>query len=131
MICPTCGGVVIGNEPECPFCHKQCETWQSPLPPVQGQAQEPLRRLPFEYGQFQSVNTHLVGAILSTFFCCMPVGIVAIVYAAMAEGRLRAGDYAGAVAQGEKARTWMVVSVVAGLFWMAIWLILELYLASR
>jgi hypothetical protein len=87
--------------------------------------------LPFEYGQFQSVNTHLVGAILSAFLCCVPLGIVAIVFAAMAEGRLRAGDYAGAVAQSEKARTWIVVSVVAGLFWMAIWLILELYLASR
>ena len=128
MICPTCGGVAIGNEPECPFCHKPYGIWPPTLPSEQGPKQEPIRRLPFDYGQFRPAKTLLIGAILSTLFCCVPLGIVAIVYAAMANGRFRAGDYEGSAAQAGKARTWIVVSVAAGLLWLVIWVLLELYL---
>lgn len=38
----------------------------------------------------------LVPAILSTIFCCWPVGILAIVYAAIANSKSAAGDVAGA-----------------------------------
>jgi len=38
-----------------------------------------------------------VQAILCTLFCCLPFGIVAIVFAAQVDGKLAAGDYNGAV----------------------------------
>lgn len=43
------------------------------------------------------ISTYLTEAILVTLFCCWPLGIVAIVYAAQAKGKLDAGDYAGAI----------------------------------
>ena len=42
------------------------------------------------------VPNNLVWAILSTLFCCLPAGIVSIVYAAQVNGKLAAGDIAGA-----------------------------------
>lgn len=39
---------------------------------------------------------HLVWAILSTLFCCLPLGIASIVFAAQVNGKHAAGDVAGA-----------------------------------
>ena len=52
------------------------------------------------------VPNHLAGAILSTVCCCPPTGIVSIVYAVRANGRIAAGDLAGAREASEKAKTW-------------------------
>lgn len=41
-------------------------------------------------------DNNLVWAILSTFLCCMPFGIVSIVFAAQVDGKYAMGDYAGA-----------------------------------
>ena len=62
-----------------------------------------------------AVSSHLVFAILATLFCCLPFGIVAIVYAAQVNGRLQAGDYNGAVDMSKKAAMWCWVSFGIGL----------------
>jgi len=56
------------------------------------------------------VPNYLVHAILCTIFCCMPFGVVAIVFAAQVNGRIELGDYAGAVELSNKAKTWCWVS---------------------
>ena len=62
----------------------------------------------------------LVWAILSTLCCCLPFGIVAIVYAAQVDGKYAAGDYQGAVDSASKAKTWSWVSFgIAILFFLA------------
>ena len=48
-------------------------------------------------------ENYLVWAILTTLFCCLPFGIVSIVYAAQVSGKYTSGDYAGAVASSENA----------------------------
>ncbi len=57
-----------------------------------------------------SVPNHLVWAILATLCCCVPGGIVAIVYAAKVDGKLAAGDYDGAVAASDNAKMWSWIS---------------------
>lgn len=57
-----------------------------------------------------SVPNYLVWAILSTLCCCLPAGIVAIVYAAQVDGKLAAGDYQGAVAASDNAKMWSWIS---------------------
>ena len=49
------------------------------------------------------VPNHLVWAILSTLFCCLPLGIVSIVFAAQVDGKRAAGDLAGAQEASRKA----------------------------
>lgn len=61
------------------------------------------------------VPTYLAQAILVTIFCCLPFGIPAIVFAAQVNGKLAAGDYAGAVATSKKARKWCWVSFGVGI----------------
>ncbi len=58
-----------------------------------------------------TVPNYLVWAILSTLFCCLPTGIVAIVYSSQVDGKLRSGDYDGAVQSSNNAKTWTFVSV--------------------
>ena len=44
----------------------------------------------------QHVNNNMVKAILVTIFCCLPLGIVAIIKASEVNGKLAAGDIEGA-----------------------------------
>lgn len=62
-----------------------------------------------------SVPTYLAQAILCTLFCCLPAGVVAIVYAAQVNSKLGVGDYAGAQLSSKKAKTWVWVSFGIGL----------------
>jgi len=66
----------------------------------------------------QSVSNYLVFAILSTIFCCLPFGIVAIVYAAQVNSKLQTGDYNGAVDASRKAKIWSWVSFGIGLIFV-------------
>lgn len=45
----------------------------------------------------------LVESILATIFCCMPLGIVGIVFASQVNTRFAAGDYAGALRASKDA----------------------------
>ena len=77
----------------------------------------------------------LVWAILSTLCCCLPFGIVAIVYAAQVDGKYAAGDYQGAVDSASKAKTWCWVSfgigIVVTVLWFFIGFFAELFAQSQ
>lgn len=100
MFCPECGTQNYENAMACVRCGALLRP--SPVLP-----QAPPK-----------VPSYLVQAILVTLFCCMPCGIVAIVYAALAMGRASAGDYAGALAKARVAKTWCWVAFVLGLAWL-------------
>jgi hypothetical protein len=59
------------------------------------------------------IPNHLVWAILTTLFCCLPLGVVSIVYASQVDGRRAAGDLPGAYSASRKAGWWAVASAVA------------------
>ncbi len=69
------------------------------------------------------VPNNLVWAILSTLFCCLPLGIVSIVFAAQVNGKLAAGDVQGAQEASEKAKKWAMWSAIAGVSLIVIYLI--------
>lgn len=64
----------------------------------------------------QAPPNNLVWGILTTVFCCLPFGIVSIVYAAKVDGQWASGQYALAEESSKKARTWAIVAaaVTAG-----------------
>jgi hypothetical protein len=62
-----------------------------------------------------SVPTYLVPAIITTLCCCLPVGVVAIVYAAQVNSKLTAGDLAGATEASNKAKLWTWIAFGAGI----------------
>ena len=63
----------------------------------------------------RNVPNYLVQAILATICCCLPFGIVGIVFAAQVNGKLAAGDYAGAMQSSSMAKTWCWVSFGVGI----------------
>ncbi len=78
-----------------------------------------------------NVPTYLVPAIISTIFCCMPFGIVAIIFAAQVSTKLNAGDVAGAQKASKNARTWFWVSFFVGLISLAFWVTLVSHRGMR
>jgi hypothetical protein len=61
------------------------------------------------------VESYLVHSILVTFFCCLPLGIPAIVYAARVNNKLAVGDVNGAMEASGQAKTWCWIALIAGL----------------
>ena len=59
-------------------------------------------------------DNYLVWAILSTLFCCLPLGIASIVFAAQVDGKFNSGDYAGAVESSAKAKKFAMWAAIAG-----------------
>lgn len=76
-------------------------------------------------------DNFLLWAILSTVMCCLPLGIVAIVYANKVDSLWYAEQYAEAEDALKKAKMWTYIAVGAGvlsniisMFVMLIWLLL-------
>jgi hypothetical protein len=63
----------------------------------------------------QKPQNYLVWAIVTTLLCCLPLGIVSIVFAAQVDSKWNAGDYAGAMDASNKARTWAMASAIVGI----------------
>jgi heme/copper-type cytochrome/quinol oxidase subunit 2 len=59
-------------------------------------------------------------SILATLFCCLPAGIVAIIFSVQARSRSQAGDYPGASQAVRKANIWLIISVVLGIIVIAL-----------
>lgn len=58
-----------------------------------------------------AVPNYLVQSILVALFCCQPLGIVAIVFAAISMSKRDSGDYAGAIDAAAKARLFCLISL--------------------
>jgi Interferon-induced transmembrane protein/zinc-ribbon domain len=113
MFCPQCGA----NNPDNAIVCGQCgRSLQAPVPPP------PMQPVPMQTPGVvmqpppaTPVQNYLVFAILTTVFCCLPAGIPAIVYAAQVNGKLQAGDYAGAQLASKNAKMWCLISLGLGL----------------
>ncbi len=57
---------------------------------------------------------YLVWAILSTVLCCLPLGIVSIVFSTQVNSKWALGDVAGAQEASAKAKKFAIWAVIAG-----------------
>ncbi len=96
MFCPTCGS---SNDEAAKFC-RACGGSLTP-----SVAKDPPPHVP----------NHLVWAILVTIFCCLPFGIVSIVYAAQVNGFVAAGRFDSARQASESAKMWAWIAFAVGL----------------
>ncbi|MEO8433342.1 MAG: CD225/dispanin family protein [Pyrinomonadaceae bacterium] len=77
-----------------------------------------------------NIPNYLVFAILTTVFCCLPAGVVSIVYAAQVNGKIQAGDIAGAMAASKNAKLWAMISAGVGIAGIAIYIIFMVILGG-
>jgi len=73
---------------------------------------------------------YLVWAILSTLFCCLPLGIVSIVFAAQVNSKHAAGDVAGALEASKKAKSFAFWSAGIGVAVLVVYIIFAVLLAA-
>ncbi len=67
--------------------------------------------------------SNLVWAIVSTILCCLPTGIVAIVYACKVDNLYLMGDYQGAVEASNKARNWALGGLIASIVFYFVYIL--------
>ncbi len=58
---------------------------------------------------------YLVQSILVTLCCCLPLGIVSIVYATQVNSKWQAGDSSGALEASANAKKWSTIGFVTGI----------------
>ncbi len=61
-----------------------------------------------------SGTPYIIFAIITTLFCCLPLGIAAIVFACRINPLQKAGDYEGAQDEAKKAKIATIVGMVVG-----------------
>ncbi len=76
------------------------------------------------------IPNYLWQSIVVTIFCCWPLGIPAIVYAAKVDGLKSRGDIQGAMAASASAKTWCWAAGGIGGGLIAIWLLFVLFAAA-
>jgi Interferon-induced transmembrane protein len=86
------------------------QPWNPPPPPTGGPS---------------NIPNYLVPAILS-LFCCWPLAIVAIIFAAQVNGKVQSGDLAGAMDASKKAKMFSFIAIGIGLVVGIIYLLLTL-----
>ena len=62
-----------------------------------------------------NVESHLGKAVFSTCLCCLPFGMVAIIYAARAKQALMLADVDGALKASKNANFWGNLSIITGI----------------
>ena len=60
------------------------------------------------------VPNHMTKAILATLFCCMPFGIISMVYATKANDLVLKGNYNEAKSAADTANMWFWISFIIG-----------------
>lgn len=76
---------------------------------------------PSASGATSEVPNYLIPAILSTVLCCLPLGVISIIFATQVNGKVASGDMAGAMEASKKAKMFMFIAVGLGvLTWVCV-----------
>lgn len=96
----------------------------------QGFQQQTYQANPINEGYSVPPSSNLIWAILTTIFCCLPFGIISIVYAAKVDSFWGAGQYAAAYDAASKSRKWAlwsaIIAVVCWVLYIGFFLLLGL-----
>jgi len=117
MFCPQCGASNADSAAVCVQCGR---ILQAAVPAA------PIKTPGVVLPPGAAIQNYLVFAILSTVLCCPATGIPAIIYAAQVNGKIQAGDLAGAKVASDNAKMWCWISVGVTLAGLAIWLVLAM-----
>ena len=128
MFCTKCGKDIPENASFCPSCaapvnvqyQQQTAFAQQPVTPQQTAAiQEPAK-----------VTDWLIPGIIATVCCCLPLGVVSIVFAAQANSQAQQGNYEEAQKTADKAKLFFILSIVLGLIGVVLYIFLQIIMAA-
>ena len=125
MNCPNCGTSNLDNATICANCGRPLTgggAYTPPPPPPPPSAASYIP--PSGSGAAAAgptIPNYLVQSILVTACCCLPLGIVAIIFAAQVNQKLAAGDIAGAQEASKKAKQFAWIGFGCGIAVMVIY----------
>ncbi|MEA4862326.1 MAG: CD225/dispanin family protein [Victivallaceae bacterium] len=99
MFCTKCGAENADGAKFCTSCGAAMDGGQKPI----------------------VIKSYLVESILITVLCCLPFGIVGIVYAFKVSGLVAAGNYSAAQEAAGKAKFWTWLGFGFGIVWVILW----------
>jgi len=72
----------------------------------------------------QTPNNNLVLAIIATvvsvLFCCLPHGLISLIFALQVNKKAAAGDIQGALNSAKQAKTWAIVSIIVAVIGLVV-----------
>ena len=103
MFCRGCGTQNADDAPTCTACGASLANpfHSSGL----GQQLNPMSGKPDNY---------LIKSILVTLCCCLPFGIVGIIFASQVDSKWAAGDHEGAMTAAANAKKWTMIGLILG-----------------
>ena len=142
MYCPNCGSESDESAKFCRSCGKALSGTEERVSPSDTDTFDASRGSPAgdagnapagptaSYGAVPHIPNYLVQAILVTIFCCLPFGIVSIVFAAQVNGKVAAGDITGARVASRNAKTWAWIAFGVGLVPVSLFVIYSITTVS-
>jgi hypothetical protein len=136
MFCPKCGNPLPANARFCPLCgvavpSNAASEMKSPLgaasfetPDAFGTSYdssnpyaEPSPSAPYapsDWSDAANVPDYLIWNVLSTLFCCMPIGIAGIIFSIQTNSAKTRGDFEAAARHSSTAKTLLIVGACVG-----------------
>lgn len=109
MYCRKCGTLNDDNAYKCVQCGDMLQHVSSAgAPPIK-------------------IPNYLVYSIAATLFCCVPLGIPAILYSAQVNSKIQTGDIQGAIDSSKKAKMWVWISFGVGIVFIIFNIILIIF----
>jgi hypothetical protein len=62
----------------------------------------------------------ILATVVSVMFCCLPHGLISLIFALQVNKKAAAGDVQGALGAAKQAKTWGIVSLVLSVVWLVI-----------
>ena len=131
MFCYKCGAEMQDDAMFCSSCGLKLErsapTPNSAASPIDAsvydQSSSPYSESPYfapstgaSYSSDSSkVNNYLIWNVLATLFCCIPLGIVGIVFSVLSSNAMSRSDYMTGRSHASTAKTFFILSVVSAL----------------
>lgn len=119
--CPRCGAQNSADMEKCTRCGE-------PLPRVTANPQNEPQQAP--YLPSTPPTTYLWQSILVTIFCCLPFGIVGIVYASRVESLWYSGRIQESLEASRKARNWAIAGAISVVVAIALYIAIIVMVVS-
>lgn len=112
MNCPNCGTSNLDNASVCVNCGRSLSAgapspYTPPPPPSNFGAPPPVGAA--------TIPNYLWQSIVVTLCCCLPLGIVSIIFSAQVNSKLAQGDIAGAQEASQKAKMFALIGFGVGI----------------
>jgi hypothetical protein len=122
MKCTRCGTPIADEYSACPSCGLP-RFQQHAAPPAPPRAPGAAPTNPFAALRAPStgVPNYILFALITTICGCMPLGIVAIVFAIQSTSKASSGDLAGAREAASRAKLFCILAVAVQVLMIVLW----------